>query len=80
VLVLVLLVVTAGLAFVLAARDGDIAGVGGAALLGSWLGLIANSAFVDTLHWRHLWLVAALIWAGYAALSSRVPAPERPPG
>jgi hypothetical protein len=19
---------------------------------------------VDTLHWRHLWLVAALIWAG----------------
>jgi hypothetical protein len=77
VLVLVLLVVTAGLAFVLAARDGDIAGVGGAALLGSWLGLIANSAFVDTLHWRHLWVVAALIWAGYAALRTR---PARPPG
>lgn len=77
-LVLVLLLVTAGLAFVLAARDGDVAGVGGAALLGSWLGLTANSAFVDTLHWRHLWLVAALIWAGYAALSAR---PGRhPPG
>jgi hypothetical protein len=23
-----------------------------------------NSLFVDTLHWRHLWFVAALIWAG----------------
>jgi hypothetical protein len=82
VLILVLLAVTAGLALVLAFRDGDVAGVGGAALLGSWLGLIANSAFVDTLHWRHLWLVAALIWAGSAALSARSSerAPERPPG
>lgn len=78
VLIVVLLAVTAGLALVLAARDTDVAGVGGAALLGSWLGLVANSAFVDTLHWRHLWLVAALIWAGYATLSSR--APVRPPG
>lgn len=80
VLIIVLLAVTAGLALVLAVRDADVAGVGGAALLGSWLGLIANSAFVDTLHWRHLWLVAALIWAGYAALSSRSRVPERPPG
>ena len=71
----VLLAVTACLAFVLAARDAEIAGVGGAALLGSWLGLIANSAFVVTLHWRHLWVVAALIWAGYAALR-----PARPSG
>jgi hypothetical protein len=31
-------------------------------LLGAWCGLLANSAFVDTLHWRHLWFVAALIW------------------
>jgi hypothetical protein len=22
--------------------------------------------FIDTLHWRHLWLLAALIWAGTA--------------
>ena len=78
VLILVLLAVTAGLALILAARDGDIAGVGGAALLGSWLGLIANSVVVDTLHWRHLWLVAALIWAGYASLSAT--RAERPPG
>jgi O-antigen ligase len=46
----------------LAGRDSH--GVGSAALLGAWCGLLANSAFVDTLHWRHLWLVAALIWVG----------------
>jgi O-antigen ligase len=42
----------------------DTYGLGSAALLGAWCGLMANSAFVDTLHWRHLWIVAALIWAG----------------
>jgi hypothetical protein len=39
-------------------------GISSAALLGAWCGLLLNSAFVDTLHWRHLWIVAALIWAG----------------
>src|SRR5205085_11170282 len=59
-------------------RGVDTYGIGSAALLGSWLGLVANSLFVDTLHWRHLWLVAALIWAGsmrvgrdYASSSTR---------
>jgi hypothetical protein len=47
-----------------AARDGDLHGIGSAAMLGSFLGLLANCPFVDTLHWRHLWLVMALIWAG----------------
>jgi O-antigen ligase len=51
----------------LAGRDAY--GVGSAALLGAWCGLLANSAFVDTLHWRHLWLVAALIWV--AAMRSQ---------
>jgi O-antigen ligase len=41
-------------------------GIGSATLLGGWCGLLANSFFIDTLHWRHLWLVAALIWAGAA--------------
>lgn len=41
----------------------DTFGIGSAALLGCWCGLVVNSAVVDTLHWRHLWLVAALIWA-----------------
>jgi O-antigen ligase len=39
-------------------------GIGSAALLGAWCGMLLNSFFVDTLHWRHFWLVAALIWAG----------------
>jgi O-antigen ligase len=38
-------------------------GIGSAALLAAWCGLLANSAVIDTLHWRHLWLLAALIWA-----------------
>lgn len=38
-------------------------GIGSAALLGAWCGLMVNSLAIDTLHWRHLWLVAALIWA-----------------
>jgi O-antigen ligase len=49
----------------------DTYGIGSAALFGSWCGLMLNGFFVDTLHWRHLWVVAALIWAG-----SRVPAPD----
>jgi O-antigen ligase/polysaccharide polymerase Wzy-like membrane protein len=42
----------------------DTYGIGSAALLSAWCGLLANSVFIDTLHWRHLWLLAALIWAG----------------
>lgn len=38
-------------------------GIGSSALLGAWCGLLANSLFIDTLHWRHLWIVAALVWA-----------------
>ena len=48
----------------------DTYGIGSAALLASWCGLLANSVFIDTLHWRHLWLLAALIWAGAARRSS----------
>jgi hypothetical protein len=44
----------------------DTYGIGSAALLGAWLGALMNGFFVDTLHWRHLWLLAALIWAGSA--------------
>lgn len=51
------------------------AGIGSAALLGAWCGLLFNSVVVDTLHWRHLWVVAALIWAG--ALTGRGREPSR---
>jgi len=50
----------------------DTFGVGSAALLAAWCGILANSVFVDTLHWRHLWLLAALIWIG-----ATLPAPRR---
>jgi O-antigen ligase len=46
-----------------AIRDDDLHGVGSAALVGSFAGILANGAFVDTIHWRHMWLIAALIWA-----------------
>jgi hypothetical protein len=44
----------------------DTYGIGSAALLGAWCGMILNSTVVDTLHWRHMWVVAALIWASTA--------------
>jgi O-antigen ligase len=48
----------------------DAYGVGAAVLLGAWCGLLANGAFVDTLHWRHLWFVAALIWVAATRVRS----------
>jgi hypothetical protein len=59
-----LLLATLVLAAGNAARGSHTYGIGSAALLGSWVGILANGLFVDTLHWRHLWLLAALIWAG----------------
>jgi O-antigen ligase len=55
---------TLGAALRNAVRQRDTFGIGAAALAAAWCGLLANSAFIDTLHWRHLWLVAGLIWAG----------------
>jgi hypothetical protein len=52
-------------------------GIGSAALLGAWSGILVNSIFVDTLHWRHLWAVAALIWAGAHGASRRRAAERR---
>jgi O-Antigen ligase len=62
--VLALLLLTFGFALRNALLGLDTYRIGSAALLGAWCGLLANSIFVDTLHWRHLWVVAALIWAG----------------
>jgi O-antigen ligase len=53
----------------------DTYGLGSAVLLGAWCGLLANGVFVDTLHWRHLWIVAAFIWVG--AMASSAAQPER---
>jgi O-antigen ligase len=67
IVVLALLFVTLGFAAGNAARGHSTHGVGSAALLAAWCGLLVSSAFVDTFHWRHLWLVAALIWTGRMA-------------
>ncbi len=68
---LALLLVTAGFAARNAVRGGDTHGIGSAALLAAWSGLLVNSPVIDTLHWRHLWIVAALIWAGAARPTTR---------
>jgi hypothetical protein len=61
---LALLAVTLGMALRSAGLGRGTFGIGSAALLAAWCGLLVNSFFIDTLHWRHLWIVAALIWAG----------------
>lgn len=58
-------------ALILARRRLDVNGVGTAALLGIWLGQMSNSFFIDTLHWRHIWIAAALIWCGYSMVTTR---------
>jgi O-antigen ligase len=62
--VLALMVFTLGWAARNAVIGRDSYGLGSAALLAAWCGVLANSLVIDTLHWRHLWLIAALIWAG----------------
>lgn len=79
VITMLLLVATLVYAIAFARRDGQLHGVGSAALLGSWIGLSANSLFIDTIHWRHMYVAAALIWTGYTlserASSARPPVP-----
>ncbi len=62
--IVALVIATLIFAVVNVVRGRDTHGISAAALLAAWCGLIANSFVVDTLHWRHLWVVAALIWAG----------------
>ncbi len=64
IVILSLMILTLALAARNAFAGRDTYGIGSAALLGAWFGILANSLFVDTLHWRHLWFVAALIWVG----------------
>ena len=65
---LLALLVLLGYTLAVAARNAIVGrgtyGIGSVALLGAWCGLLANSFVIDTVHWRHLWIVAALIWAG----------------
>lgn len=75
VLIAAVLLATLVLAARNAVRGIDTYGVGSAALLAAWCGLVGSGFVIDTLHWRHLWLTAALIWAGSARYTeSRLPA------
>ena len=47
-----------------AALGRDTYGIGSGPLLAAWCGALANSFVIDSLHWRALWLIAGLIWAG----------------
>jgi O-antigen ligase len=76
---LALLVFTLGAALANAVAGRDTYGIGSAALLGAWCGILVNSFVIDTLHWRHLWVVAALIWAGWARRRIGVPRVSQPP-
>jgi len=49
----------------------DTYGIGSGPLLAAWCGLLANSLVIDTIHWRHLFLLAGLIWAGTHASGVR---------
>ena len=75
---LTLIVFTLGAALANAAAGRDTYGIGSAALLGAWCGLLVNSFVIDTLHWRHLWVVAALIWAGWARRRIALPRVSQP--
>jgi hypothetical protein len=61
--VLSILLATLGLAARNVVLGRDTFGIGSIPLLAAWCGILANSAFVDTIHWRHVWLIAGLIWA-----------------
>ena len=54
---------TLALALRNAAQGRQTFGISSTVLLAAWCGILANSVFIDTLHWRHLWLIAGLIWA-----------------
>lgn len=64
VVVLAVLLATLGLAAGNVVLGRDTFGIASIPLLAGWCGILANSQFVDTLHWRHAWLLAGLIWAG----------------
>ena len=66
ILICALLVSTVAAAVGNAVAGRETYGIGSAALLGAFCGILVNSVVIDTLHWRHFWIVVALIWAGWA--------------
>ena len=54
-----------------AAAGRETYGIGSAALLAALCGILVSSVAIDTMHWRHFWIVVALIWAGWGRRSLR---------
>jgi hypothetical protein len=73
VVVLAVLLATLGLAARNVVLGRDTFGIGSVPLLAGWCGILANGAFVDTMHWRHAWLAAGLIWTGAMRSSGEEP-------
>jgi O-antigen ligase/polysaccharide polymerase Wzy-like membrane protein len=74
VVLLLFIALTFGVAAANTIRGIDTFGIGSAVLFAAFCGLLVTSVTVDTLHWRHLWVLAALIWVGWrrgASASSR---------
>ncbi|QQZ07863.1 hypothetical protein I5776_12255 [Heyndrickxia vini] len=44
-------------------------------IFASLVGLIFNSLFIDTLHWRHFWLLLALAWCAEEEINEGMPEP-----
>lgn len=67
---LLALLLLVGLTFAVAGANAiagrDTFGIGSAALFAIISGFLVNSIVVDTLHWRHLWVFAALVWVGWS--------------
>ncbi len=62
---LVILVATLVFGFV-ASRNRSVVGAYARPLFGSFVGVLVSGLAVDTLHWRHFWIVTALVWGAYA--------------
>jgi O-antigen ligase len=62
--ILAIILATLVLALRNAVLGRDTYGIGSAALLGAWVGIAIESFVIDSNHWRHLFVVAALIWVG----------------
>jgi hypothetical protein len=62
-----ILLTTLACALLLVRRRTHVNGVGTATLLAVWIGQAVNGFFIDTFHWRHLWIFAGLIWSYYVA-------------
>jgi O-antigen ligase len=63
------------------ARSGGLHARDGSLVAAALIGALVNGFFIDTLHWRHLWLLAALPWmAERPPVATVAPAPAAPPG